>query len=445
MGQSGSGHIHVASRQRRSEECTVLQADVPLAVVEEILLNLPAHQVVRVCRLVCREWKELVDSASHWRERCRREGIQPCDASRTPEDWRLFYFLTKKQHNLLKNPSAEDVLQGWEIVCNEGDGWAVEGNRKPFPDDTVTKCFVTSYGLCLKRQLIDLKKEGYNAAFTDQVQPHIKISDWYAPCPDCGSEYQICVELLDQRKNPIRTFQPEKVVFPSGNSEPWCQCTALHSDVPDVPLAVVEEILLNLPAHQVVRVCRLVCREWKELVDSASHWRERCRREGIQPCDASRTPEDWRLFYFLTKKQHNLLKNPRADDDLQGWEIVCNGGDHWAAEINRKPFPDDTVTKCFVTSYGYAPRFDCGCQYEICVELLDQKKNPIRTFQPEKVLFEQWNDEPWCQMTHVFKDYGRGVRFIRFTHGGVDTQYWAGHYGIRVTNSSVEICPSVQR
>ncbi|KAL0158528.1 hypothetical protein M9458_046604, partial [Cirrhinus mrigala] len=59
---------------------------VPLAVVEEILLNLPAHQVVRVCRLVCHEWKQLVDSASHWRERCRREGFQPSDASRPPDD-----------------------------------------------------------------------------------------------------------------------------------------------------------------------------------------------------------------------------------------------------------------------------------------------------------------------------------------------------------------------
>ncbi|KAF4096850.1 hypothetical protein G5714_022819 [Onychostoma macrolepis] len=109
--------------------CPSLQADVPLAVVEEILLNLPAHQVVRVCRLVCHEWKELVDSAAHWRVRCRREGIQPRDASRPPDDWRLFYFLTKNRRNLLK-----------------------------------------SRWLCWKQQLIDLKKEGYSAAFMDQLQ-----------------------------------------------------------------------------------------------------------------------------------------------------------------------------------------------------------------------------------------------------------------------------------
>lgn len=47
------------------------------------------------------------------------------------------------------------------------------------------------------------------------------------------------------------------------------------------------------------------------------------------------------------------------------------------------------------------------------------------------------------QMIHVFRDYGPGVRYIRFRHGGKDTQYWAGWYGIRVTDSSVEICPAV--
>lgn len=43
-------------------------------------------------------------------------------------------------------------------------------------------------------------------------------------------------------------------------------------------------------------------------------------------------------------------------------------------------------------------------------------------------------------MVHVFKDYGPGVRYICFTHGGKDTQFWAGWYGIRVTESCVEVC-----
>lgn len=116
----------------------------------------------------------------------------------------------------------------------------------------------------------------------------------------------------------------------------------------------------------------------------------------------------------------------------------------------------------------YAPRWDCGSEYNIHVDLLNGKGKPIKTFAPETVYFEQWNDQQWnqvrkeretserfrgtdqslpliciLQITHVFHHYGRGVRFIRFTHGGKDTQFWAGWYGIRVTDSCVEICPEI--
>ncbi|XP_048051093.1 F-box only protein 6-like isoform X2 [Megalobrama amblycephala] len=178
---------------------------------------------------------------------------------------------------------------------------------------------------------------------------------------------------------------------------------------------------------------------------------------------------------FNDDVRSNLIKNPRAKDGLQGWEIVKNGGDGWVTGTNNKPHPDDTVTNCFITSYclclkrqlidlkkegysdafmdlrqpririsdWYAPRADCGSEYQICVELLDQNKKPIRSFKPKKIVFQQWNDEPWRRVTHVFKDYGPGVRFIRFTHGGKDMQFWKGWYGVRITNSSVKICREV--
>lgn len=256
-----------------------------------------------------------------------------------------------------------------------------------------------------------------------------------------------------------------------------CSTVDCSDPCPALPLVVLEEIFMNLPPHQVVCVSRLVCREWKDLVDSDSLWRERCRREGYHLSDPTKIPTDWRLFYFLCKKRRNLLKNPRAEQKFTDWKILENGGDRWKVESPMMPHPDQTVQKVFVTSYGmcrksqlidlekegyspafmdqfqpdikisdwYAPRWDCGCEYEISVELLDQRKKPIQTFAPETVFFEQWNDQQWHQMTHLFKNYGPGVRYIHFIHGGKDTQFWAGWYGIRVTNSSVEICPSVDR
>lgn len=240
------------------------------------------------------------------------------------------------------------------------------------------------------------------------------------------------------------------------------------------PLEILEEIFLKLPARDVVCLCRLVCREWKEVVDSQALWKERCRREALHPQDASRSPKDWMMFYFCSVMKRNLLKNPSGEDKMNGWLIIENGGDEWKLENMLVPHPNEAIKKNFVTSYGmctktqlidlkkegydaafmdkfqpdirvtdwYAPRWDCGSEYKVIVELLCQRKRPIQVFSPEVVYFEQWNDGTWTQMRHVFRNYGPGVRFIRFTHGGKDTQFWAGWYGIRVTDSCVELCPA---
>lgn len=240
-----------------------------------------------------------------------------------------------------------------------------------------------------------------------------------------------------------------------------------------IPVDILEEILLNLPPDQVVLVCRLVCQQWKDVADSESLWKERCRREGYPLPDVSKTPKCWRWFYFLCKKRRNLLRNPRAEHEMNHWQIIENGGHQWKIEEVMVPHPNEAVQKNFVTSFGmcrksqlidlakegyhpslmdhlqpdirisdwYAPRFDCGSIYQIQVELLNQRRRPIETFTPETAYFEQWNDQQWNQIIHVFQNYGPGVRYIRFTHGGKDTQFWAGWYGIRVTDSSVEICP----
>ncbi|EDL81107.1 similar to F-box protein 44 (predicted), isoform CRA_a [Rattus norvegicus] len=59
--------------------------------------------------------------------------------------------------------------------------------------------------------------------------------------------------------------------------------------------------------------------------------------------------------------------------------------------------------------------------------------------------FEFWSldvngGDEW-KVSHTFSNYPPGVRYIWFQHGGVDTHYWAGWYGPRVTNSSVIIGP----
>ncbi|KAK7915808.1 hypothetical protein WMY93_011569 [Mugilogobius chulae] len=191
---------------------------------------------------------------------------------------------------------------------------------------------------------------------------------------------------------PIKKRRKIMGAAPSNNVSP-SKGLPVALPIHSVPLEIVEEIFHNLPYQQVIRHCCLVCKQWKEVAHSESLWRERCRREGL-------------MYYALCKKKRNLIKNPSAE--------------------------------------SMPARWDCACQYTIKVELLNKNKKCLQTFEPETVIFEQWNDQQWHSMTHVFKNYGPGVRYVRFIHGGQDRQFWAGWYGIRVTDSCVEICPDVE-
>ncbi|XP_077313838.1 F-box only protein 6-like [Lithobates pipiens] len=244
-----------------------------------------------------------------------------------------------------------------------------------------------------------------------------------------------------------------------------------------LPEDVLLEILALVPAVDLIHRCRLVCSQWTKVIDSATLWKLKCQRAGYIKKDCQKHPKDWKIFYYLSSHKKNLLQNPCALEKFNSWTIEENGGDLWKVEKlpgdSGENFPDDTITKYFVTSFGickksqlidlkkmgysnkfmdtiqpdivikdwYAARKDCACQYELVVQLLSKKKTTIREFAPEKVFIEQWSDACWQQMTCRFSNYGPGVRYIYFQHGGKDKQFWAGWYGVRVTNSSVTIEP----
>ncbi|KAM4570505.1 F-box only protein 44-like isoform 1-T1 [Fundulus diaphanus] len=249
--------------------------------------------------------------------------------------------------------------------------------------------------------------------------------------------------------------------------------TETQVSLPSLNSDILEEIFLNLPPNMVVCVCRLVCHEWKEVADRQSLWREKCRRVGYSLGEIYKSPDNWRMFYFLLKKKRNLIENPRGEEGLSRWIIRLNGGDGWTIEPIMEKHPDVTVRKNFVTSFymcekyqiidleneGYnssimdtfqpdirisewfASRFDCGCKYNIRVELLNERMEYIEVFAPRTVIVHARSFRHWNQMTHIFQNYGPGVRYIRYIHGGIDTRYWKGSYGVHLTDCCVEICP----
>ncbi|KAJ8259496.1 hypothetical protein GJAV_G00169980 [Gymnothorax javanicus] len=70
----------------------------------------------------------------------------------------------------------------------------------------------------------------------------------------------------------------------------------------------------------------------------------------------------------------------------------------------------------------YCGRTDCGCSYQLVVSLLDENQEVLQEFKPEKVTLKPDADDcSWRQVTHTFSDYGPGLRFISFEHGGQDS------------------------
>ncbi|ETE60785.1 F-box only protein 2, partial [Ophiophagus hannah] len=211
-----------------------------------------------------------------------------------------------------------------------------------------------------------------------------------------------------------------------------------------LPEPLLVRILASLPALDLVLVCRLVCSQWKALVDGGALWLLKCQVEGFVGKDAEvEGTESWQTLYFLHKKKRNLIKNPNGEEGLQHWEDVQNGGDGWKVEELPgdfgKDFPREEVRTYFVSSFEYAARCDAGCLYHLKVKLLSANEDMVAEFESETIAVPQDNEGEWAEITHTFADYGPGVRFVHFEHGGQDTVFWKGWYGARVTSSTVTV------
>ncbi|XP_037540378.1 F-box only protein 6-like [Nematolebias whitei] len=162
---------------------------------------------------------------------------------------------------------------------------------------------------------------------------------------------------------------------------------------------------------------------------------------------------------------------------MKEWQILQNGGDGWRVTEVPNPHPDEEVRTAFATSFyiceklqmidlkkeGYnqffmdhfqpdirisdwiIPRWGCGSQYHVRVELLNNKMKRLQMFAPRTVDLKTGTYLHWNQMTHIFHNYGPGVRYIRFIHGGKDTRFWKGFFGVHITQTCVEICPAMHK
>ena len=100
----------------------------------------------------------------------------------------------------------------------------------------------------------------------------------------------------------------------------------------------------------------------------------------------------------------------------------------------------DEVQPSIVVSEWFAARDDCGSLYNLHVALLDHKYQVVETYDFQETT-PQWlgGSLGWRRVEHTFADYGKGVMYVRFAHGGKDTQFWAGHYGSKMAGSQIRV------
>ncbi|GIY68741.1 hypothetical protein CEXT_741901 [Caerostris extrusa] len=171
----------------------------------EIFSFLPSKDLLRNSRLVCKEWRDIIDGHSVWKLKCERErkNIPAIAFEKIPDHYyRKIYLHDPYGKNLILNPHGELRFDEWTIDADGGDGFSVEdppGGADPVPQEVGSKsCFATSYYPCIKHQVIDLFDQGVSKEVLQRKSTKIQIGEWHAARFDCASNYHLHVQLFDE-------------------------------------------------------------------------------------------------------------------------------------------------------------------------------------------------------------------------------------------------------
>ncbi|KAG8222987.1 hypothetical protein J437_LFUL002710 [Ladona fulva] len=180
--------------------------------------------------------------------------------------------------------------------------------------------------------------------------------------------------------------------------------------------------------------------------------------------------------------EKNLLKNNCGQDNFQYWKIMMNGGDGWSVEgvpIGVNPLPKTEEgndnpdfgknTGCFATggdmclkeqlidlleegfteseldsqpliqiSEWYACHPEKLGDYVLNVTLLSKEKRNMG----HSSFYEDFSTLPrkeWHKVSKTFSEYGSGLRYVSFNHGGKSREKLPGHYGCRISGGVIKL------
>ncbi|XP_050404585.1 F-box only protein 44 [Patella vulgata] len=235
---------------------------------------------------------------------------------------------------------------------------------------------------------------------------------------------------------------------------------------------ILIQILSHLPLRDLITNIPLVDKRFNGFVQQNMLWEMKCRNGGISTQNVLHPiPDTYKELYFNETYGQNLIKNCCATEKFEHWTIDKDGGDGFHVEVSPRgasPIPPkafeesgEPIIKNWVTSYQwckksqvvnlmesdfavlmdmYQPdilvsvwlcgRFDCGSEYKLKIQLLDKSKSVI----DEHMIHEDIpSGRKWKKLAFPISQYGKGVRYLRWSHSGKDTRFWAGRYGAKFT------------
>ncbi|XP_066560065.1 F-box only protein 2 isoform X2 [Amia ocellicauda] len=242
----------------------------------------------------------------------------------------------------------------------------------------------------------------------------------------------------------------------------------------ELPEEILQLILSYVPARNLLQDCQRVCKALHAVIGTHSFWIFKCEEERLIPRFSGKYLPlnfNWKRFCMKEPFNRNLIRNPCGAEGLRHWHVI-KGGDGWSVktiseedltgikstfvssfywseksqtiDLIKEGFWDSILDKYqpeIVINDWFSAYKQWGGTYWMLIQLLGKNKHRvIKEYKTDIRVMETGQPlQQWDQVTHVFRDYGPGVRYIKLIHNGKDVLFWKGHFGAWVSNSSVTV------
>ncbi|XP_059489925.1 F-box only protein 6-like [Neocloeon triangulifer] len=261
------------------------------------------------------------------------------------------------------------------------------------------------------------------------------------------------------------------------------------------PVEVLEEIFSFLDPKCLITKCRPVCRLWKEVIDEIVLPRRAVKSVQMREALREKNLNVRVYYDLIVNLKKNLLRNvlfelaptnmasafiqslnptfvrdsnvPHwvtrgpyqrekpsigANPEFISWSDLKENGiqdakncpvvatshsmtsqyqDIILSECNISDELMDVIKPTIVAEEWIGTRWDCGNEYSLVLELFCHNSDTSDYRKICQVGTHGGGPGSWRKVSISIKNYDRGVRRIRFTRYGKDSQFWAGFYGTK--------------